>query len=210
VRAGLSSRDSEPQDDKIPRGSSLSEISRHLGLRASPAKLPEAPDSPRAPPPTGTPRRPPGARVDLAVLSAAARPGDLDTPDHPKLLSPLAGQPVLAHVMRQLRRGGIRRVVVVLGNRGAQVRGRVLRGRRVAPSRMAPDQSGCSLAPAPRHPRLVRIPEGGSASRSHSRPARPAVLATSHPIAPRTLSRTFPPLPRCYLARTSPSWVRPR
>eukprot|EP00962_Isochrysis_galbana_P047726 scaffold19655_cov104-Isochrysis_galbana.AAC.3 len=126
MKAAISNRDSEPKDEQISRGSSLSEISRHLGLRpsASPAKgLATAPSSPAAPssaPPLGT-RRPPGARVDLAVLSAAARPGDLDTPDHPKLLSPLAGQPVLAHVLRQLRRGGIRRVVLVIGNRGAQV-----------------------------------------------------------------------------------------
>eukprot|EP00967_Tisochrysis_lutea_P148055 scaffold282253_cov29-Tisochrysis_lutea.AAC.2 len=66
-------------------------------------------------------RRKSSMGVELAVLSAAARPGALDTPEHPKLLSPLAGEPVIGHVLRQLRRGGIRRVVVVIGNRGAQV-----------------------------------------------------------------------------------------
>jgi len=67
-------------------------------------------------------RRKSSMGVELAVLSAAARPGALDTPEHPKLLSPLAGEPVIGHVLRQLRRGGIRRVVVVIGNRGAQYR----------------------------------------------------------------------------------------
>ena len=64
---------------------------------------------------------PPSDGVDVAVVSAAARPGALDTADYPKLLSPLAGEPMLGRVLRQLKRGGIRRVIIILGSRGEQV-----------------------------------------------------------------------------------------
>ena len=63
-----------------------------------------------------------GRRTRTAVISAAATPGPHDTPDCPKALSPLAGEPMLVQILRQLRLGGITRVVVITGFRGAQVR----------------------------------------------------------------------------------------
>lgn len=61
-------------------------------------------------------------RTRTAVISTAAQPGMLDTPDCPKVLSPLAGEPMLIQILRQLRLGGITRVIVITGFRGAQVR----------------------------------------------------------------------------------------
>jgi len=58
----------------------------------------------------------------VAVVSCAARPGPFDSALEPKVLQPLAGQPVLAHVLRQLHDGGVNKVVLVLGARGALIR----------------------------------------------------------------------------------------
>jgi CubicO group peptidase (beta-lactamase class C family) len=47
-------------------------------------------------------------RISVAIVSCAARPGALDSATLPKVLSDVAGEPVLAHVLRQLHRGGRR------------------------------------------------------------------------------------------------------
>ena len=57
-----------------------------------------------------------------AVISAAALPGWLDTPECPMVLAPLGGEPMLIQILRQLIRGGITRAVIITGFRGAQVR----------------------------------------------------------------------------------------
>jgi len=58
----------------------------------------------------------------VALLSLASRPSVLDTQLLPKALLPLAGEPVIAHVLRQLHLGGIQRVVVVIGHQGTLIR----------------------------------------------------------------------------------------
>lgn len=60
--------------------------------------------------------------VTVALLSLASRPSVLDTQLLPKALLPLAGEPVIAHVLRQLHIGGIQRVVVVIGHQGRRIR----------------------------------------------------------------------------------------
>ena len=64
----------------------------------------------------------PAAGIDVALISLASRPSALDTEQRPKALLPLAGEIVLAHVLRQLWLGGIQRVVLVLGVHGAAIR----------------------------------------------------------------------------------------
>ena len=63
--------------------------------------------------------------IDTALISLASRPTVLDTQERPKALLPLAGEPVLAHVLRQLWLGGIVRVVLVLGAAGPAIRAAV-------------------------------------------------------------------------------------
>lgn len=60
--------------------------------------------------------------VHVAVVSCAARPGALDKATLPKVLMLVAGETVLSHVLRQLQRAGITRVVLVLGARGQLIR----------------------------------------------------------------------------------------
>ena len=61
--------------------------------------------------------------INLAVLSIAARPSVLDDEESiPKCLIHLGSQPVIGHVLAQLHAGGVRRVVIVLGARGAAIR----------------------------------------------------------------------------------------
>ena len=59
--------------------------------------------------------------VEVAVISTAGRPGLLDTAECPQLLTPLAGDTMLAHMLRHLSSVGIKRVVIIIGARGAQV-----------------------------------------------------------------------------------------
>ena len=61
-------------------------------------------------------------RTRTVVISTAAQPGWLDTPECPMSLSLLGGEPMLIQILRQLILGSIERVVIVTGFRGAQVR----------------------------------------------------------------------------------------
>ena len=61
-------------------------------------------------------------RTRTVVISTAAQPGWLDTPECPLSLSPLGGEPMLIQILRQLVLGGIERVVIITGFRGEQVR----------------------------------------------------------------------------------------
>ena len=63
-----------------------------------------------------------GGTCRTVVISAAALPGWLDTPDCPQVLSPLGGEPMLIQILRQAIRGGITRAIIITGFRGAQVR----------------------------------------------------------------------------------------
>jgi len=63
-----------------------------------------------------------GGMCRTVVISAAALPGWLDTPECSQVLSPLGGEPMLIQILRQLIRGGITRAVIITGFRGAQVR----------------------------------------------------------------------------------------
>ena len=67
---------------------------------------------------------PPAATIGIttALISLASRPGVLDAEQRPKCLTTLAGEPVLAHVLRQLALGGIQRVLIVLGAYGSTIR----------------------------------------------------------------------------------------
>jgi len=60
--------------------------------------------------------------IETAVLSLAARPGLLDSAKVPKCLIKMGPQTLLGHVLTQLRSGGIRRVVLVLGQHGGAIR----------------------------------------------------------------------------------------
>mmetsp|Transcript_54040 Transcript_54040/g.117840 ORF Transcript_54040/g.117840 Transcript_54040/m.117840 type:complete len:296 (-) Transcript_54040:7-894(-) len=60
--------------------------------------------------------------IRTALLSVASRPGALDSVQCPKPLLPLGNEPVLAHVLKQLHLGGIRKVVLVLGANGSRIR----------------------------------------------------------------------------------------
>ena len=62
------------------------------------------------------------ATCRTVVISAAASPGWLDTPERPQVLSQLGGEPMLIQILRQLIRGGITRAVIITGFRGWQVR----------------------------------------------------------------------------------------
>ena len=60
--------------------------------------------------------------LDTALISLGSRPGVLDSLQLPKCLVPLASEPVLSHVLRQLHLGGIRRVVIVIGASGELIK----------------------------------------------------------------------------------------
>jgi GTP:adenosylcobinamide-phosphate guanylyltransferase len=70
--------------------------------------------------PISTDEEPTG--VTTALISVASRPGVLDQGALPKVLTPLGGEPLITHVLRQLALGGINRVVIVLGARGSVIR----------------------------------------------------------------------------------------
>ena len=61
------------------------------------------------------------AAVDTALISLAARPGVLDGA-LPKCLLKIGSQPLIGHVCSQLYAGGVKRILFVLGVRGAAIR----------------------------------------------------------------------------------------
>ena len=61
-------------------------------------------------------------RTRTVVISTAAQPGWLDTPECPMSLSLLGGEPMVIQILRQLILGHVERVVLIIGYRGAQVR----------------------------------------------------------------------------------------
>ena len=67
----------------------------------------------------------PAPGIDVALVSLAARPGVLDG-TRPKCLMQVGRQPLIGHVLDQLHAGGIRRVIIVLGSRGAMIRKAVM------------------------------------------------------------------------------------
>jgi len=60
--------------------------------------------------------------VTTALISVASRPGVLDQGALPKVLTPLGGEPLIWHVLRQLALGGITHAVLILGARGLHIR----------------------------------------------------------------------------------------
>jgi len=60
--------------------------------------------------------------VTTALISVASRPGVLDQGALPKVLTPLGGDPLIWHVLRQLALGGITHAVIIVGARGSQIR----------------------------------------------------------------------------------------
>ncbi|CAK9117507.1 unnamed protein product [Durusdinium trenchii] len=57
-------------------------------------------------------------RITKALISAASRPTALDSRSRPKSLIDIEGSTLIAHVLRQLYRGGIRHVIFVVSHNG--------------------------------------------------------------------------------------------
>eukprot|EP00434_Breviolum_minutum_P008776 symbB.v1.2.007737.t1/scaffold457.1/size330934/7 len=66
-----------------------------------------------AAPVTGVPRR-----ITKALISSAGRPTALDERSRPKSLIDIEGSTLVAHVLRQLYRGGIQHVIFVVSHNG--------------------------------------------------------------------------------------------
>jgi len=62
---------------------------------------------------------------ELAILILAAGKGTRMPADRPKVLQPVAGEPLLAHVLRTARALGPQRILLVLGHRAEEVRAAV-------------------------------------------------------------------------------------
>lgn len=66
-----------------------------------------------------------GSGKETRAVILAAGKGTRMKSDLPKVLHPLAGKPLVLHVLENLRRAGIERPVVIIGHEGEQVRSRV-------------------------------------------------------------------------------------